>query len=250
MKRNGSRAVFFPRGRIGGRSATNITAAGLAVVMGLTIGCGIETLPYLEPPAIGGTEPFPNLQHSTVNTIDEFVGYDFYYRFFRDRAAFEQNPVNTNITGESNLVSRGYRRMIARPKTDDHSPAGPILTPPILLIPDPLKNVPLDFEYELPDGILQDEPQILAPAAHAGTIPSLFLMRNVGTPASPEPLSFLEPFSGADQHDLSAVGLSNIASLDQITIALYVIAVGYDLESFAVIRSTPVFGGLTTFFPN
>ncbi|TVR59149.1 MAG: hypothetical protein EA426_08560 [Spirochaetaceae bacterium] len=213
-------------------------------------GCGIETLPYLEAPTIAGSQPFPNLQHSTLNAIDEFVGYDFYYRFFSDSEAFQPNAVNTNLAGESSLLSRGYRRMLTRVKTDDGTPGSVLLTPPALRIPDALRNTQLSFEIELPDGILLAEPQIIPPSEHAAQLDALYLMRNVGTPASPEALSFLEPFSAADQNDLSAAGISNAASIDQITIAIYAIAVGYDLTSFAPIRSVPVFGGLTTFIPN
>ena len=246
MKRNGSRAGF---NCAAGRYTSGISPVGLLLVI-LISGCGIETLPYLEAPTITGSQPFPNLQHSTLNALDEFVGYDFYYRFFSNSEAFQPNAVNTNLAGESSLVAQGYRRMLARVKPDGETPGSTLLTPPILRIPDVLRGIQLSFQIELPDGILQAEPQIIPPPEHAAQLDALFLMRNVGTPASPEPLSFLEPFSAADQNDLSAEGISTVASIDQITIAIYAIAVGYDLTSFAPIRSAPVFGGLTTFIPN
>lgn len=85
------------------------------------ISCGIETVPYLEPPSSSGIknplegEQFFKFENFTENNINYFEGYEIYYKFYSadpedTRLEVETNVID-NLPTRERLVSYNYRRL-------------------------------------------------------------------------------------------------------------------------------------------
>ncbi len=67
----------------------------ILLTAGIFAGCGIPSIPYLEPPIVSNinidlNNYTVNLQNTTMNNPDNFQGYSFFYRFFLTETTLDE----------------------------------------------------------------------------------------------------------------------------------------------------------------
>ncbi len=86
----------------------------------LLAACGLPTIPFLEPPvAVSDSDVEIEFEHDTTNDIEEFRGYELYYRFYPATTDGEDQWRNHNDAildsprspNPNRLTARGYRRI-------------------------------------------------------------------------------------------------------------------------------------------
>ncbi len=100
----------------------------------LLTACGLPSVPFLWPPENPGLEGVANqailtFQHNPNNDIDDFLGYDIWYKFYlttsagedlvrSDESAIDATP---RSPGTGRLAQRGFRRAVALYRNPDGS---------------------------------------------------------------------------------------------------------------------------------
>ena len=144
-------------------------AALLTLLATASTACGLPRLPFLGPPIrdsdSGNVVVFRH--NADDNNVDEFRGYELYYRFYPNTGEGEEQWIADNDAildsprspNPSRLVNRGYRRI--RPPQIQAAPpllrVGPGLPlgtrfPIRLFFPHDPEEEPIDDEDEEPDG--------------------------------------------------------------------------------------------------
>ncbi len=106
---------------IGVIPATRAAMLSLAAAAALLpAACGLPTIPFLEPPvAVSDSDIEIVFEHDTTNAIEEFRGYELYYRFYPATTDGEDQWRNHNDAildsprspNPNRLTARGYRRI-------------------------------------------------------------------------------------------------------------------------------------------
>jgi len=126
------RALMPPVGFPGGlrRGLRSLSALGGTLLL---VSCGLPTIPFLAPPQNAGFSDTGGLneenraltfEHNPANDIDDFRGYDLYYKFYLDSQSDEITAdtsfIDTTPTqpGPSRLTQRGFVRAIAVTERD------------------------------------------------------------------------------------------------------------------------------------
>ncbi len=139
----------------------------------ITTSCGLEFYPYLDPPRDGnsslGGYSF-TFNHDTDNDVDEFFGYEIYYKFYPETpegdARYDADTAvigGSQVLGTSSLTARGYRRI--------HRSGTLFNAMPLIEVADALKNQGFQVELNFNFTPLQNQALALLPADPLYPIP-------------------------------------------------------------------------------
>jgi len=130
MYQKGSKLSFFKA--VLRKRALCIFTAAFFVLSSILLGCGLETYVYIHPISTDDVQSdqtigYYQFRHNTENDIDEFLGYEIYYKLYaagsdtilQDRTALEDL---TYIGTESSITSRGFVRLRFKEVDDTNKP--------------------------------------------------------------------------------------------------------------------------------
>ncbi len=223
-----------------------VSAQLLLLLLIVVSGCGIPSFVYIAPANRGNVdETEVSFFHNTNNNIDQFTGYDIYYKFYENSSAGnsscrnEKNFIDdsdTVVLGTSRLTSRQFRRIIK----DDNENAIPVVIPPD-------KGSAHRFIISIADDTdIRDNSEI------TNSPDTAMLYRNV---AESDPDSDYKSLNGhssffnPDDADINGI-VNNINDLlvgEDLNIAFYAVGFGYG-DNFQVIYGEAIFIGYISLF--
>ncbi len=216
--------------------ALPLLAAAAALLTG---SCGLETVPYLAPPAsvtYNAGPLYAAFTNDPANNVDYFSGYEIYYRIYLlpTDAASDQNAIQTSTApGISLLTSLGYRRMVPSTQTFNGQPKIPLI-PFTTAERSQALQVKLNFLFSS-----GPPPTADATAVWSGTDSPVVLKRNANAPATNATSQYKSFFS--DEYVSSDGDLpSGYAGSSPLYIVLVALAYGTDLNTFQAVYSVPV----------
>ena len=209
-------------------------------------GCGIPSFIYIAS-ANRDTVDATTIEfyHNTNNNIDQFTGYDIYYKFYENnndghtRCRGDKDYIdNTNVVvlGTPRLTSRQFRRMIK----NDNENAIPVVTPPN-------KSSAHRFILTIADWI-----NISSRSTITNSPDTVILYRNAtesSTASNYKPLNGHASYFSPNDVDINGI-VSNINTLlvnEDLNIAFYAIGYGFG-NNFQVIYGEAAFLGYVSLF--
>ena len=234
-----------------------MTRSIVVVVITITtiIGCGIPQIQYLAPPT--GNNSVDNgtfiFFHNTDNDIDQFLGYDIYYKFYDnmsttttcvdDKEYIESVPT---VLSDQRLVARSYTRIVLDDEDQDI---------PTVSIASGAKSTRHRFVVRLADALalsIADAENSTLVNTTDNTVYRMYRRVQDNTQNNEyKPLHAYVPATifFASDGDMRAAAISSAElsavierTNDRLHIAFYGIAFGLG-DSFQVIRSEPEFLG-------
>ncbi len=242
-------------------------------------GCGLPSIALIEPPVepgyAEGSLNSPGQQilyfrHNRENDVDDFKGYDLYYKLYppdtTDSSTLtnDENDIESipRETGPGRLQARGFLRLVAVTNRDDSGETSFIIgdtVPHISLGP---ASSSITFSVDVrepinrPEGSIDrtvKDAEIVVSWDYNGTRSRGFRRRNSTDSGTSQPQDVFRGFwdgsgySGSD-HDISRMFPSNSFDLggegfnnsNQLNLVLYAITYGVDGSSFQRYYSTPL----------
>jgi hypothetical protein len=130
MYQKGFKILFFNTVLL--KRALPIFAAATFILSCILSGCGLEAYVYIHPISTDDVKSdkwigYYQFRHNTENDLDEFLGYEIYYKLYaegsatilEDRKALEDL---TYIGTESSITNRGFVRLRFKGKDDGKKP--------------------------------------------------------------------------------------------------------------------------------
>lgn len=130
MYQKGFKILFFKA--VLRKRALCIFMAAFFVLSGILLGCGLETYVYIHPISTDDVKSdqtigYYQFRHNTENDIDEFLGYEIFYKLYaagsdtilQERTALEDL---TYIGTESSITSKGFVRLRFKEVDDTNKP--------------------------------------------------------------------------------------------------------------------------------
>ncbi len=223
--------------------------------------CGLDVMVYLEPPREDTVSPSvpidgrndpaaSTFRHNRRNNIQEFLGYEVYYRFYVDGDGVfpdhKASIANANsLRPDTQLEGLGYRRLAREGSS----------TPPLIRIPegiwgefspnDPLNIATVFFPSSPPAGAPDDDAYVAWPTTPAETNFEIYVLRRTVSTAGDQRRFFPIDDTNYDKtvhYDIPATVQERIGTNDinEINLALFVFAYGIDYSSFRPIFSEAV----------
>jgi hypothetical protein len=186
----------------------------------------------------GGSTYIFEFSHNLENNIDEFLGYEIFYKFYPpgsvtiadDIIAMEEKYVST----QNFIENRGFHRLQREDKT----------SPPLLPLSGSLKESALRIHMDFLDLALQqnkEEPVLTVKRPATETVIYQFAMKRIPAALNEEPKKFIpEEFVRTDPDVVKAGIQSLVDQRAEIAISFCVLAYGRD-SNFSPIYSEAVF---------
>jgi len=143
-------------------------AVGAVWSSGILASCGLPTIPFLAPPqnadlsddSPNEVNPILTFEHNPENAVDDFRGYDLYYKLYllsqEDEIANDSEIIDSEPAppGPSRLISRGFVRPVAVSERDaSGTETNEILTDDgVPHLPTTPSESPIDFRIDLRTG--------------------------------------------------------------------------------------------------
>ena len=227
----------------------------VAMITIAIMGCGIPQIQYLAPPTSNDSVDNGTFMffHNTDNNIDQFLGYDIYYKFYDnisttttcidDKQYIESIPT---VLSDRRLIERRYTRIVL---DDEHQDI------PTISITSGAKSVEHRFIVRLADALalsIADAENSTLVNATNNTVYRMHRRVEDNTQNNEyKPLHVYIPatifFASDSDIQAAAISSSELNAVieranDRLYIAFYGIAFGLG-DSFQVIRSEPEFLG-------
>jgi hypothetical protein len=242
-----------------GVTALAIVAAGVLITA-----CGLPTIPFLAPPQNPGSsglneENTPlTFEHNPENDIDDFRGYDLYYKLYldsqTDEIAADASFIDSTPTqpGPSRLTQRGFVRAVAATERNaaDRTTVETLLTGDgIPHLPTAPTATPIEYLIDL-TGTLGDDPDadvVVSWEAEGGRARG-FRRRSTAGDFGADPQSSLAGFWNRSTYlstdwDLRQMNLAQTVATetpDRLVIIWYVLAYGIQGTDFSGYYSEPL----------
>jgi hypothetical protein len=169
------------------------TCALLLAVLGLVSGCGLDRIPYLEPPNSPGTAtagtPIFIIDVPATEKEAEFRGYELYYKFYKSLEAIESNLQGVT---EDVLRANQYKAVCSASDTvSSPSLSNFHVTQPLIYVETFDRN--RAFQIKVTFFAPPVQPEVL----YDGNLYSVSIRRNVpdtrvGSPSNNEPKPFIQ----------------------------------------------------------
>jgi hypothetical protein len=202
-----------------------VASACVAVALMVST-CGLEYIPYLTPPELGG-EP---LTFGTATGTDPyFRGYEIYYKLYPDAQAA---AVDNSLQTELSLLNAGFLRLTAEPTgTGDPS------RPPLIEVPPGIRDEPHIVTVEVlpceePSLTLSWDPE------EVGLRRGVTLTRDEDTT---QPYQTFQQFDANDEDTPPDVWSVMELPSPRVVIGLYALSYGFDAANLQPIRSEPTY---------
>jgi hypothetical protein len=235
----------------------------LLVVLLVSHGCGLETIPILNPPfavAPAGLTTFTfSFKSTNTNDPNEFLGYEVFYKFYAGTSGFPENPPATGVADVTWLQGLGYSTVCS--STDltsgvfvSHSaPLIPVAGPPPTY---PDRNSVFDITIDFNSLGTTSQP-VLTYGGPTPLAPSILVRRDVGdtttgNPTSSQAKAFIA-YAGTTAYSPTDTDVQTIYSSvvgGEAYLVLYVASYGYSAAQSSYYYSLPVYLGFVPIYIN